>query len=67
MKVRIKLLVDASGKYCGYGYHEMGDTDQDDTLYDAVGIDGGPVQEYWLTADVPLPGAPAIAAVVQPA
>lgn len=67
MKVRIKVLIDSKGHYCGYGWQDAADKDPDDTLYDAIGFDGSPVQEYWITADLPLPVVPEVVAQIEAA
>lgn len=56
MQVRIKVLIDSEGHYCGYGYSSAESRDLDDTIYESVPVNG-PVQEYWLTADLPVPSA----------
>ena len=56
-KVRIKVLIGASGRYTGYGWQGMNDKDPDDTLYE--GMNDVNFKEYFLIADVPIPGADA--------
>lgn len=63
MKVRIKVLIDAEGNYAGYGFTNARSLELDDTIYEAVPVNG-PVQEYWLTADLPLPSAIEVEATV---
>ena len=52
-KVRIKVLINELGEYCGMGWQDAGETDPDDTIYES--ISGLNVRAYWITADVPIP------------
>lgn len=52
-KVRIKVLINELGEYCGMGWQDAGEKDPDDTIYES--ISGLNVREYWITADVPIP------------
>lgn len=54
-KIRIKVLIGSSGNYLGYGWQGASDKDPDDTLYD--GIDELQTKEYFLTAELPIPGS----------
>lgn len=63
MQVRIKVLINAEGDYCGYGYSNAKSNDLDDTLYEVVsGLAG---REYWLTADLALPAPEEVSADVE--
>ncbi|WP_161967689.1 hypothetical protein [Fimbriiglobus ruber] len=62
MQVKIKVLINSDGKYCGYGYEGAKPKDLDDTLYEVVY--GGQLKEYWLTADLPVPVVDEVAATV---
>lgn len=53
-KVRIKVLINEEGDYCGMGWQDAGEKDRDDTIYESIA--GLNVREYWITAQVPLPG-----------
>ena len=66
-KIRIKLLIDATGNYCGYGWKDASSADINETLYDV--IDGPAMKEYWLVAEVPIPTTtiPVIETVVEQA
>ena len=52
-KVRIKVLIDSAGNYCGYGYKDAHAKDIDETLYDVV--DGPNMTAHWITVDIPIP------------
>jgi hypothetical protein len=52
-RVRIKVLIDDSGNYCGYGWRGAGEKDPDDTLYEV--IEGLATKAYWIIADLPIP------------
>lgn len=54
-KVRLKVLINELGEYCGMGWQEAGEKDPDDTIYESVA--GLNVREYWITAEVPIPDA----------
>lgn len=54
-KVRIKVLIDDKGNYCGYGWLDAGEKDPDDTLYDV--IESLCTKAYWITAELPIPSA----------
>lgn len=54
-KIRIKVLIGSSGNYLGYGWQDMSDKDPDDTLYD--GVEDLHTKEYFLTAELPIPGS----------
>lgn len=56
-KVRVKVLLGASGNYLAYGWKDAGDKEPDDTLYDS--IEELQTREYWITAELPLPCADA--------
>ncbi len=63
-KVRIKVLINEEGEYCGMGWQDAGEKDPDDTIYESIA--GLVTREYWLTADIPIPDAtaPEVAAEV---
>lgn len=52
-KIRIKVLIDGVGHYCGYGWDGATSNAIDETLYEV--IDGPAMKEYWLEAEVPIP------------
>lgn len=56
MQIRIKVLINAEGQWAGYGWKGASDRDADDTLTECVPYEGA-MQEYWLTADIPVPEA----------
>lgn len=56
VKIRIKVLMDSKGNYAGYGYKGASNQDLDDTIYECIPVDG-PVQEYWINADLPVAAA----------
>lgn len=64
-KVRIKVLINEEGDYCGMGWQNANEKDPDDTIYES--ISGLVTREYWLTADLPIPDtkAPEIAAEIE--
>ncbi len=52
-KVRIKVLIDDTGNYCGYGWRGAGEKEPDDTLYSV--IESLTTKAYWITADIAIP------------
>lgn len=52
-KVRIKVLIDDTGNYCGYGWRGADDKEPDDTLYSV--IESLTTRAFWITADLPIP------------
>ncbi len=63
MKIRIKLAINTEGNWCAMGWQGMGDQDANDTIYESVHQEGS-LMEYWIEADVPVPGIPVIEATV---
>ena len=59
-KVRIKVLIDDTGNYCGYGWKGASDKEPDDTLYSV--IESLTTKAYWITAEIPIPDDVAIEA-----
>ncbi len=56
-KIRIKVLIAPSGDYMAHGWRGASNTDPDETLYSCIEDMGG--REYWITAELPIPNAPA--------
>lgn len=52
-KVRIKVLIDDTGNYCGYGWRGASNKEPDDTLYSV--IESLTTKAYWITAEIPIP------------
>jgi len=61
-KVRIKVLIDDTGNYCGYGWRGASDKEPDDTIYEV--IEGYPSKAYWITAELPIPTTEEVEAVL---
>ena len=63
VRVRVKVLVNAAGKYVAYGYTSAGDGDHDDVLCDMMsGEDTATAREFTVTAEIPLPHVVEVAA-----
>lgn len=55
-RVRIKVLLNAEGKWAAYGWTNATDGDQDEVLYDMMsGEDTTSAREFWVSADLELP------------
>ena len=62
VKVRIAVAVDERGDWVAVGRSDqLADESREDAIYDAHGA----VQVYWLTAELPLPVEPELAARVE--
>lgn len=55
-RIRIKVLINAEGKFAAYGYTSAVDGEQDDVLYDMMsGEDTATAREFWVNAEIPTP------------
>jgi hypothetical protein len=64
--VRVRLLINADGKWAAYGWTAANEEEADEVLFDMMGDnDVMSARSYYLTARIPLPQSHEIAAAVE--
>ena len=65
VKVRVAVRLHPNGHWYAYSWHDMGKDDFESVLYDMGADETGDGDLFWLTADLPLPTEPEVAASVE--
>jgi hypothetical protein len=66
VRVRVRVLLNAEGKWAAYGWTDATDDDCDSVLYDMMGAeDTLSARAYYLTAEIEIPRPVEVAAQVE--